>query len=631
MNSVYGMDRTQLIDQTRVLSSQKKFKQAQRAYLNYLKKNPNDVEIMFMLGNTYSWDKNYSDAKRYYNKASKIKPDYLPALLGPIRILSWEEKYDQALKELVKLGKQFPNQTELLNLKARIYSWKKEIKKSLRIYKRSLKIDPNNIETLEGMATIYRWLGMNGRQLFILRKLMKLSPNNPDYLFQAAITYRNLKRIKTALTYFRRAKSLPGADKERLEAEILFTRTLLEQNRQEQIQLKENVALDKSDVEQFIQQGRIYSWNQKNKEAIKLFRRALKKSPRHIDALLGLGNTYYFGGQWDNALSVFRRADRIKPNDPEILKHIEKVEKLMRPFFQVQFRRFSFDDKIKTTTLNYTQETILDRYSIFYKQSLTSRFEIRTEYHQEKMSNKDSDFTLFNYQLKGNSVALETNYRFKNRLDWRFKVFANQFDNDKNNENVYSLNSKEKYLSGYTLLRKEWGRHYLSTSFSRESIISLNSSDFTVNYHRLSSIDLFDSIEFTNQFTTTVGFRGSQIHETDRKFYQYSVKPIYRPEQLRNFEASLEYRTQDEKDISNFNTTTFALSYFQHLYKFFFDITSSVSFTTFDKTWGHDNRLTIRYQLPWKMVFNTELNYFYEFDGDEDTSTSLLFNIGRAF
>lgn len=628
---VFAMGRPEVISITRELNTQQKFVEAQKYYLTYLKSNPKDVEIMFMLANSFAWNKQYKEANTYYKKAYQLKPDYLPAYLGPIKILSWQNKYDLALSKLKKLSKKFKKNPAIYNMMAKIYSWQKNIQKALAYYKASYRIDPQNQETLQGLATIYRWLGMNSKQLLILNKLMKKNPRDPQYVYHAAIAYRNQKKIAKALKYFRRAKSLPGSDQSRLQAEILFTRTLLEQNRQQSIQLKKNVALDKSDVEEFIKQGRIYSWKKKNAEAIKLFRRALKKSPRHIDALLGLGNTYYFGGEWDNALSVFRRADRIKPNDPEILQHIEKVEKLMRPNVSLQYRNFSFEDKIKTDSLDYSQKSVLNRYSLIYKQSISSRFDIRGELNYDQLSNKDSDLTLENYQVESQNIAFETNYSFKFDMDWRLKIFYNQYDNINEEENIFLFAKKESNFSGYTLLRKEIEKHFLSLSYAREYALVPKAADLSITFYQIDSLDLFDSIEFSQEFTTTVGFRASRTKEIDRDFYVYSIKPLYRPKQLGNWEFSLEYKSQEEATAPDFSTTTFFTSWYNNFNKLFFDFTTALSYTNFDESYAHDTKLTLRYQLPAELVFSTELSYLYEFKGDKDKSSSILVSLTRSF
>lgn len=628
---VFSLDRPQVIEQTRSLNSQQKFIAAQKIYLNYLRTNPKDIEIMFMLANSYAWNKQYKEANKYYKKATIIKPDYLPAYLGSVKILAWSEKYEEALKELKKLTRKFKKNPSIYNQMAKIYSWQKDIKKALAYYKASYRINPRNTETLEGLARIYRWLGMNTKQLLILRRLMKDNPSNYDYVYHAAIAYRNQKNVEKSLKYFRRAKSLPGADQKKIDAEILFTRTLLEQNRQESVQLKKNVALDKSDVEEFIRQGRVYSWQKKNDDAIKLFRQALKKSPRHIDALLGLGNTYYFSGQWDDALSVFRRADRIKPNDPLIEGNIEKVEKLMRPYFSTQYRMFTFDDKIETDTVSFTQESVLSRYSLIYRQSLSSKLNLRGEMNLDRTSNKDSDLNFENFQIDSRNVAFEVNYNF-GFLDYRLKLFYNNYKDVNENENLFLLGEEESNFSGYTLVRKEIGKHFLSLSFAREYALIPRAADFSVIFYEIDTLDLLDSVEFSDQFTTSFGIRRSRTSAIDRTFHVYSVRPLYRPKQLENWEFSLEYQSWEENNAPDFSNTTLSTTWYKNFEKVFFDITTLLSYTGFDDTYFHDTRLTLSYQLPfYQLVLRTELSYLYEFKGDKDKSSSILVDFGRAF
>src|SRR5438094_844333 len=50
--------------------------------------------------------------------------------------------------------------------------------------------------------------------------------------------------------------------------------------------------------------------------AIQQYRAALEEDRRLVPALLGLGNIAYEDGQWDEAGSYFKRALKLKPDDP---------------------------------------------------------------------------------------------------------------------------------------------------------------------------------------------------------------------------------------------------------------------------------------------------------------------------
>lgn len=90
---------------------------AKQLALNYFKANPDNVDIMLLLGLIDYQQKNYIEAEEYLNTVLLRVPNYVDARVGLVRVKMAKSQYQDAL-DLIGIGLTLsPNNIELLSLK----------------------------------------------------------------------------------------------------------------------------------------------------------------------------------------------------------------------------------------------------------------------------------------------------------------------------------------------------------------------------------------------------------------------------------------------------------------------------------------------------------------------------------
>ena len=81
--------------------------------------------------------------------------------------------------------------------------------------------------------------------------------------------------------------------------------------------------------------GILYAKYGQPNEAESLFKGILKKRP-YLPALLNLGNLYFIHNNWKDALSYYRQASDLDPNNPHALLAISKADEQLRNYGEMK-------------------------------------------------------------------------------------------------------------------------------------------------------------------------------------------------------------------------------------------------------------------------------------------------------
>jgi cytochrome c-type biogenesis protein CcmH/NrfG len=90
--------------------------------------------------------------------------------------------------------------------------------------------------------------------------------------------------------------------------------------------LLDAVNKDPNDVEAVVNLGNVYYDGEQFSEAIKYYQRALEINPNNADVRTDLGTAYWYLGDADRALTEFKKSLKIRPNHPGTLFNMGIVE-----------------------------------------------------------------------------------------------------------------------------------------------------------------------------------------------------------------------------------------------------------------------------------------------------------------
>ena len=159
---------------------------AKNMALTYLKSNPNDGDVRFLLARIYIKEGNNFLAEKELVTVLQRSPHYNEVRIALINIKISEKSYNEAL-QLINIGLiKDANNRDLLLKKAQVYYLTKDYTASLTLLKKLLLINPNDLDAkkmLNSIKDISPKLGIGLNQLGVMQGLYNVSglPQLWDY------------------------------------------------------------------------------------------------------------------------------------------------------------------------------------------------------------------------------------------------------------------------------------------------------------------------------------------------------------------------------------------------------------------------------------------------------------------
>lgn len=180
----------------------------------HLKKYPDDVDVMLLLGFIDYQQSNYSQAEAYFRKVLEKSPTYLDAKIGLIRIKIIQKKFSEALKLIKQAIKQDPTNPSVKEIqifyKKAVKAKQNKIKNKKQI---SLVPQPSLIDQL-----IEKWQ-LHSAMIMVNEQLAKY-PNDPKLLVEKG-NILFLKHLYSQSAYY--SKKAIAANPEDRDAKALLS------------------------------------------------------------------------------------------------------------------------------------------------------------------------------------------------------------------------------------------------------------------------------------------------------------------------------------------------------------------------------------------------------------------------
>ncbi|MCY4603181.1 MAG: tetratricopeptide repeat protein, partial [Gemmatimonadetes bacterium] len=243
-------------------------------YRRYLKTQPKDVDVRFLLGHTALLARRYDAAAAAYSEVTAVRPNWAAAHGGLGYALLMTDQPQRAA----------------------------------RAYSRTLELNPDSTLVRYQLARLYAAQGQNREAIAEFEQLMQREPHVPEYP----------TRLADLLIQFEQGTSMALGQTDRLaEAEKL---------------LRRSIALDPKVAHPHWSLGMLYARQGRYAEAVPLFEHLLQIAPRDYQAHLFLGHLYQRTGRQADADAQFaafsrsQRAHRIeKVARREVEAQIEQI------------------------------------------------------------------------------------------------------------------------------------------------------------------------------------------------------------------------------------------------------------------------------------------------------------------
>src|SRR5258706_7050318 len=254
-----------------LLASQKQYRAAQLELEKANALQPETLEMLHNLGQTYVLPGEYPKAELVLNRALKRKPDSPETLYLLAQVYADQKKPVDALELLMRAHKLAPQNTDVIFFLARVSMTQNYFEDAIPLLESGMQIAPKRADLHAALGESYFMSGKTEKAIDEFKSLIALDPSARSYAFMG-LSYRHLGRFDEAKKYF-----------------------------------QEGLKVDPSNVSCLFNMGYIEERQGNHAAAETLFQQALKSKPDYSEALLELANLRIANKKFDEAAVLLRR------------------------------------------------------------------------------------------------------------------------------------------------------------------------------------------------------------------------------------------------------------------------------------------------------------------------------------
>lgn len=290
----------------RAAHQQGRIAEAEKLYLDTLRKQPSHIEALGLLGAIELQSGRAASAAQHFAKALKVNPN--SPVLHSNRSLALRElkRYDEALAECERALALRPDYGAARYNRALILQDLGRFQDALAGYDRVLAADPGNVRALNNRGLVLQDLKQYQAALGAFDRALAADPHNAETHNNRGAALRNLLVSEDALVSFDRAIALRPD-----YALAYYNRGLVLQDLKrtdEAFQSYERALALKPDYPEALNnRGLMLRDQRRNEDALADFDRALALKPEYVEALNNRGSILQELHRDDEALEVFGR------------------------------------------------------------------------------------------------------------------------------------------------------------------------------------------------------------------------------------------------------------------------------------------------------------------------------------
>lgn len=284
MNSKYK----ELSDKAYSLHCSNKFDEAEKIYKNLLNENPNDANILNLLGLLYISKQKFEPAVSYLSRAFVLKKDvYIAANLGKAYYMN--NQADSAVK-IFNLALNIQQNDDLYYSLAIAYKKLNDYESAIKSYKKAIEINPEKYNAMFNLANLYKDINDNENALLYAEKALKLNTKDENLFVLLSGCYEYNKNYDNAILMLKHAVLLnPSNSIYFYNLGVLFSKLNMQDNALEAY--LRAVELKPDYVEAYVNLSSIYR-NIDEKLAFECLNKAYNINPNASNVLLGFAQIY---------------------------------------------------------------------------------------------------------------------------------------------------------------------------------------------------------------------------------------------------------------------------------------------------------------------------------------------------
>ena len=159
-------------------------------------------------GNAALATERYFEAIQAYQEAIEVNPNYVEALIGLAESYYWLEEYDQANRYVSMASRLANSNPRVINLRARIAIGLGQLEDAESAFRRVQELEPNNVDATIGLAELALARGQSAEAVNRLERALRLNPDQRKALLSLILIYEYLDEDETAREYLDIARSV---------------------------------------------------------------------------------------------------------------------------------------------------------------------------------------------------------------------------------------------------------------------------------------------------------------------------------------------------------------------------------------------------------------------------------------
>ncbi len=399
----------ELLKKAQQLQRQGDLTEALALYLQLLRDNTDNADLLHQIAILYAQQEDYSSAWEYLEQAAQQQPRSAAIHNSKGNVLLRQGQKDAALAEYQKAVNLDRHYAIAYNNIGRCFYLQERFIAAEKAYSRALELNPQFGDAYYNAGVLWLKLGDLDKAQIFLEKALTLNQRNPAIYGQMAQIYLQRANYAQAIEWLRKRLILTpqhldswhylGLAHFALDQyedaihsfEKVLQITHLHPECYEHLAISYLKLGDKEKaLTYFFRQleikatanacyniGVLHSEKGRQRDAIEYFKQALILEPLHLPAHLNLGVLYLKSQNLSDALKHYQQADAIKPNDPEIHHILMALSQNQLP------------DKAPAEYL----KNLFDQYAEYYDKHLTQslRYKVPQQIHAAVYQEIQSD------------------------------------------------------------------------------------------------------------------------------------------------------------------------------------------------------------------------------------------------
>ena len=286
---------------------------AKEVCLERLKENPNNYDILYLLGLVFFQIQNYEKSAEAINRAIKIKPENVDAYNSHAIALVHNKKFEEAIQSWSKAIEIKPDYAEAYYNRGNALFELKKIDQAIESFDKAIKNKPDYIEAYNNLGNIFCDLNRSEESLKSFDKAIEIKPDYAEAYFNRGNALKKFKRLNQAIASYDKAIENKF---EKVEVYNYRGHAFLELKKAKDALSSYNKAIkiNTDSANSHYNRGLALLQLKREKDAIDSFDTSIKIRPDYAEAYFYRGDAFYSLNKIEEALISYEEAYKINPN-----------------------------------------------------------------------------------------------------------------------------------------------------------------------------------------------------------------------------------------------------------------------------------------------------------------------------